>query len=119
MKYQEFKKKINYGTTTAFVYDSSNNCYNYSIGEINEDTFENTTPSTDYQIEEIDKYPTVKKVIIENFLIDIAPAAGIQDDGYDYIKNQIENGNAKLGIWENKTKYGTDIISTTVYLLIL
>ena len=47
MKYNEFIKNIEFGNATAFVYDSPNNRYIYSNGEITEDTFENVTDETE------------------------------------------------------------------------
>lgn len=116
MTYQEFTKNIEFGNTTAFVYDAPNNRYNYSSGEIYEKIFDNTTSETDFRIAGIDEYPEVKQVIIDNFLSDIAPAANVQDDGYDSVKKQLVNGKAKLGIWKEKNKSFT---TTTTYMLIL
>ena len=119
MTYQEFRKNIEFGNTTAFVFDAPNNRYNYSSGEIYDDVFDNITSETEFRIVGIDEYPEVKQVIIDNFLPEIEPAAGIQDDGYDSVKKQLNNGKAKLGIWDEETKYGPDEFTTTTYMLIL
>lgn len=50
MKYREFKKLINWGDTTAFVYDEPNNRYQYESGEINDAVFAKTTSGTDFDI---------------------------------------------------------------------
>lgn len=119
MTYKEFTKEITFGDFTAFVYDAPNNRYNYASDEITVDIFDNVTSDTEFHITGINSLPEVKEVIIDNFLSEIAPAAGIEDEGYDNIKANIEQGLAKVGYWEEETKYGPDTITTTVYMLIL
>lgn len=118
MTYQEFTKNIEFGNTTAFVYDSPNNRYNYSSGEICDEVFDNVDSDTEFTIVGIDELPEVKEVIIDNFLSEIAPAAGIEDEGYNMVKKQLNNGKAKVGYWDEETHYG-DTFTTRTYMLIL
>lgn len=119
MQYNEFIRKIGFGNLTAFVYDQENNRYNYASGEINDDIFENIVEGTEFRIENLDDYPQVKEVIVDNFLAEIAPASNVEDDGYNEVKRIIESGEAKVGIWSEETNYGGDIYETTIYMLIL
>jgi len=119
MTYQEFTKNIEFGNTTAFVYDSPNNRYNYSSGEICDEVFDNIDSDTEFTIVGIDELPEVKEVIVDNFLSEIAPAAGIEDEGYNMVKKQLNNGKAKVGYWDEETNYGPDTFTTRTYMLIL
>lgn len=119
MKYQEFTEGLTFGNFTAFVFDAPNSRYNYSSGEITDEIFDNVTSGTEFYVTDINSLPEVKEVIIDNFLSEIAPAAGVEDEGYNNIKADIEQGLAKVGYWEEETKYGPDAITTTVYILIL
>ena len=119
MTYQEFTEELTFGDYTAFVFDAPNNRYNYSSGEITDEIFDNVTSDTEFHVTGINSLPEVKEVIIDNFLSELAPAAGIEDEGYNNIKADIEQGWAKVGYWEEETKYGPDTITTTVYVLIL
>ena len=112
MKYNEFIKSIEFGNATAFVYDSPNNRYIYSNGEITEDTFENVTDETEFEIVGINELPEVKEVIVDNFLPELEPAANVEDDEYNEIKKRLETGNAKIGYWSEND--GND----DIYMLI-
>lgn len=107
MKYQDFIKNVTFGDMTAFVFDEPSNCNCYSSGEVDEDTFGNTTSDTEFEIKDINDYPEVKQIIIDNFLSEIAPAKGIEDENYNEVRNSIINGDCKLGIWKegNCTTY--------------
>jgi hypothetical protein len=119
MKYQEFIGNIELGNTTAFVYDAPNNRYNYSSGEINDDVFDNVDSDTEFTIVGIDELPEVKEVIIDNFLREIAPAANVEDEGYNMVQEQLTNGTAKVGYWDEDTHYGPETFTTRTYILIL
>lgn len=112
MKYNEFIKNIEFGNATAFVYDSPNNRYIYSNGEITEDTFENVTDETEFEIVGINELPEVKEVIVDNFLSELEPAANVEDDEYNEIKRRLETGDAKIGYWSEND--GND----DIYMLI-
>ncbi len=112
MKYNEFIKNIEFGNTTAFVYDSPNNRYIYSSGEITEDTFESVTDETEFEIVGINELPEVKEVIVDNFLSELEPAANVEDDEYNEIKKRLETGDAKIGYWSEND--GND----DIYMLI-
>jgi hypothetical protein len=112
MKYKEFIKNVEFGSTTAFVYDSPNNRYVYSSGEITESTFENITDETEFEIVCINKLPEVKEVIVDNFLSELEPAQGVEDDGYNEVKKRLETGDAKIGYWSEND--GND----DIYMLI-
>ena len=116
MKYQDFTNSITFGNYTAFVYDSPNNRYVYSAGDITDDTFANTNEETDFNIVPINDFPRVKEVIIDNFLPEIAPASNVQDDGYDEVKRLIESGEAQIGYWDDQNIFG---VEDTTYMLIL
>jgi hypothetical protein len=111
MKYNEFIKNIEFGNATAFVYDSPNNRYIYSNGEITEDTFEDVTDETELEIVGINELPEVKEVMVDNFLPELEPAPGVEDDEYNEIKKRLETGDAKIGYYE--------VGDTTTYVLIL
>lgn len=119
MKYQDFIENIEFGNTTAFVFDAPNSRYNYSSGEISEEVFENVDSDTEFTIVDIDELPRVKEVIIDNFLSEIAPAANVEDEGYDIAKKQLNDGKAKIGYWDEETHYGPDTFTTRTYMLIL
>lgn len=119
MKYREFIENIEFGNTTAFVYDSPNNRYTYSSGEICDDVFDNVDSDTEFTIVGINELPEVKEVIIDNFLSEIAPRVGVEDNGYDMVKKQLTNGRAKVGYWDEETHYGTNSFITCTYMLIL
>lgn len=105
MKYNEFINNIKFGIATAFVYDSPNNRYIYSSGEITEDTFESVTDETEFEIVGINELSEVKEVIVDNFLSELEPAANVEDDEYNEIKKSLETGDAKIGYWsENDGK---------------
>jgi hypothetical protein len=105
MKYNEFINNIKFGIATAFVYDSPNNRYIYSSGEITEDTFANVTEDTIFKVCNINDLPVVKSVMIENFLAELEPAENVEDDEYNEIKKRLETGDAKIGYWsENDGK---------------
>ena len=112
MKYNEFINNIEFGNATAFVYDLPNNRYIYSSGEITEGTFENVTEDTVFKIVGINELPEVKKVIVDNFLPELEPAANVEDDEYNEIKKRLETGNAKIGYWSEND--GND----NIYMLI-
>lgn len=115
MTYQEFTKELTFGNFTAFVFYTLNNRYRYSSGEITDEIFDDVTSDTEFHVTGINIVPRIKKVIIDNFLGEIAPAAGVEDEGYNNIKADIEQGRAKVGYWITKTKYGPD---TIVYVLL-
>jgi len=119
MTYQEFIKNINFGDTTAFVYDAPNNRYNYASGEIYDGVFDNVTTDTNFSIVGINELPQVKEAIVENFLAELEPAPGVEDEGYEAVKAALESGSARIGYWDNETKYGPDTFTTTTYMLIL
>lgn len=119
MKYNDFQNIINWGDTTAFVLDAPNNRYNYSSGVIDDDVFANIDADTEFSIVAIDELPEVKEIIIDNFLSELEPAEGVDDEGFNAIKSDLENGNAKIGYWNEETHYGTDSFTTTTYMLIL
>lgn len=119
MNYKEFKENLTWGDTTAFVYDAPNNRYNYSSGEIYEEVFDNTSDDTEFFIVGINELPNVKMVIEDNFLAELCPAQGIEDECYNDVKSRIENGDAKIGYWDEETHYGADTFTTTTYILIL
>lgn len=110
MNYQEFCKQINFGDTTAFVYDQPSSRYQYSSGVIDDDIFANA-PTDGYIIVGINDLPDVKEVIFDNFLIELKPASNIEDEGYNSVKQAIEDGTAKIGYWSEG--------DTTTYMLIL
>ena len=110
MNYQDFCKQITFGDTTAFVYDQPNSRYQYSSGEINEDIFANA-PADGYNIVGINDLQEVKEVVSDNFLSEIRPASGVEDEGYNSVKEAIESGTAKIGYWNEGM--------TTTYMLIL
>jgi len=112
MEYNEFIKNIEFGNTTAFVYDSPNNRYVYSSGEITESTFENVTDKTEFEIVGLNELPLVKEVIVDNFLSELEPAMNIEDDEYTEIKKRLETGDAKIGYWSEND--GND----DIYMLI-
>lgn len=124
MTYEQFTKNIKWGQTTAFVYKEialtfdSPNRYNYVLCEINENVFANA-PKDGYEITGIDDFPVVKEVIIDNFLEDWKPAAGMFDEGYKFIKRHIESGEAKIGWWHEPYKCGSDEYKIAIYMLIL
>lgn len=99
MKYKEFINNIKFGNATAFVYDSPNNRYIYSNGEITEGTFVNVTEDTVFEIVGVNDLPEVKRVIVDNFLPELEPAANVEDDEYNEIKKRLEKGDAKIGYW--------------------
>lgn len=111
MKYNEFIEYLTFGATTAFVYDSPNNRYVYSSGEIFEDIFEDVTEDTVFEVCNINDLPEVKSVMVENFLTELEPAENVQDDNYNEIKRRLESGDAKIGYYE--------VGNTTTYVLIL
>jgi hypothetical protein len=111
MKYNEFTEYLTFGDTTAFVFDSPNNRYVYSSGEIFEDKFEDATEDTVFNVCNINDLPEVKSVMVENFLPELEPAENIQDDEYNEIKRRLETGDAKIGYYE--------VGDTTTYVLIL
>lgn len=119
MKYQEFTKEIAFGKTTAFVYDSPNNRYQYASGEVCDEIFDHCISDTNFHIVGIDELPQVKEVIINNFLPELEPASNIEDENYSIVKEQLESGKAKIGYWEEEMNYGTDAYLTTTYMLIL
>jgi hypothetical protein len=119
MKYQEFIENFSFGDFTAFVYDSANCRYQYSSGEITDDTFAFTTSQTEFQIVGIDAFPAVKEVIIDNFLPEIAPAPGIEDYSYEEIKDLIESGRAELAVWDETHREGGRAFFVTNFMLIL
>ena len=112
MKYNEFINNIEFGNTTAFVYDSSNNRYIYSSGEITESTFENVTDATEFEIVGINELPEVKEVIVDNFLYELEPAANVADDEYNEVKKRLETGDVNIGYWSEND--GND----DIYMLI-
>ena len=113
MKYNEFIQNIKFGNATAFVYDSPNNRFVYSNGEITEDTFENVTEDTVFEIVGINELSEVKKVIVDNFLSDLEPAANVIDDEYNEIKKRLETGDAKIGYWSENG--GNDVIYMLIF----
>lgn len=113
MKYNEFIENIEFGNTTAFVYDSPNNRYTYASGEITEDIFNNISNETEFKICNINDLPDVKSVMVENFLAELEPAENVKDDEYTEIKRKLEAGNAKIGYWSEND--GND----DIYMLIL
>ena len=113
MKYNEFINNIEFGKATAFVYDSPNNRFVYSNGEISEDTFENVTEDTVFEIVGINELSEVKKVIVDNFLSDLEPAANVIDDEYNEIKKRLETGDAKIGYWSENG--GNDVIYMLIF----
>jgi len=119
MTYREFINNIEFGNTTAFVFDAPNNRYLYTSGEICEETFENVHSDTEFTIVGIDELPKVKEVIIDNFLSEIAPAANVVDEGYEIVKKQLNEGLAKVGYWDEETHNGPDTFTTRTYMLIL
>lgn len=119
MKYQDFIENIEFGNTTAFVFDAPNNRNLYTSGEICEETFENVHSDTEFTIVDIDELPKVKEVIIENFLSEMASVAGIENEDYNMVKKQLNNGKAKVGYWDEETHYGPDTFTTRTYMLIL
>ncbi len=112
MKYNEFIKSIEFGNATAFVYDSPNNRFVYSNGDITEDTFENVTENTVFEVCNINDLPVVKSVMIENFLAELEPSENVVDDEYNEIKKRLETGDAKIGYWSEND--GND----DIYMLI-
>ena len=112
MRYNEFIQNIKFGNATAFVYDSPNNRFVYSNGEITEDTFENITEDTVFEVCNINDLPEVKSVMIENFLAELEPAENVEDDEYNEIKKRLETGDAKIGYWSEND--GND----DIYMLI-
>lgn len=106
MKYREFIKQINWGDTTAFVHDSPKERYQYESGEINDAVFAKTTSGTDFDIAGINEFPEVKKVIADNFLAELEPANGVEDDGYNAVKDAIESGKARIGYWKKEYYFG-------------
>lgn len=119
MKYQEFINHFNFGDFTAFVFDQASSRYQYSSGEITDDTFAFTTSDTEFNIVGIDTYPQVKEVIIDNFLPEIAPAPNIEDDNYNEIKDIIESGRAQLAVWDETHHTGGNAFFVTNFMLIL
>ena len=112
MKYNEFIKNIEFGNTTAFIYDSPNNRYTYASGEITESTFENVTDATEFEIVGINELPEVKEVIVDNFLYELEPAANVADDEYNEVKKRLETGDVNIGYWSEND--GND----DIYMLI-
>lgn len=112
MKYNEFIKSIEFGNTTAFVYDSPNNRYVYSSGEITESMFESVTDETEFKIFNINELPKVKEVIVDNFLYELEPAANVADDEYNEVKKRLETGDVNIGYWSEND--GND----DIYMLI-
>ena len=110
MKYQVFKNQIGFGYTTAFVYDSPNNRYNYTSGVICNEVFDHIDANTEFTIVGINELPEVKRVIIDNFLCEI-------DD--EEAKELINDSTAKIGYWDEVTHYGHDTFTTRIYMLIL
>lgn len=119
MKYDQFIKYANIGDFSAFVYDYQNNRYEYASGEVNYNVFDYTSNDTEFFIAAIDDFPEVKQIIIDNFLAELSPAKDVVDDKYQEIERILLAGEAKVGYWDEYTKYGPDTIKTTVYMLIL
>lgn len=119
MKYEQFYNYVKFGDFTAFVYDDPKNRYVYSSREVYDNVFEQTTNDTDFTIVPIDDLIEVKKVIIDNFLPELEPAQNVEDKNYNEIERRLHAGEAQVGYWTVHTKYGSEIIETTVYMLIL
>lgn len=113
MKAKEFYKNINFGDTTAFVYDDPNGSRGvYASGEITEDTFCYTDIDTNFSIVKITEYPNIKEIIVDNFLSEIKPYEGVYDEAYEIVKHKLDSNDVCLGIW-------IDNNGVTNYMLIL
>lgn len=111
MTYKDFIKHVLFGNYTAFVFDSPNNRFTYSSGEINDDVFANAQKS-DFCIVGINDLPNIKQIILDNFLFEIRLARNVVDDDSNELKRQIDTGIAKIGYW-------TDDDGVDTYMLLL
>lgn len=99
---EEFERAIpcGYGDTTFFILDEPNNRYNY-VSSIIDDIFDNENmPKDGYSIEPIADYPEVAEEMYKNFVAEMCPAEGVEDEGFEDIKGRFERKEAHLGIWK-------------------
>lgn len=115
MKYEHFMKQVNWGDTTAFVYDGINR-FQFESGVINEDTFANVKGDTEIEISPIQNLPEVQEVMTSNWLKELEPANGVENDGYNWVKKHI--GDSLVAHWQEESRNCPGTI-TTVYMLIL
>lgn len=116
MTYEQFIENITFGNTTVLFYGSSNKLYGCASGTIiNENIFENITTETEFNIAEINKFPSLKKSILENCLTDLV--SDKHSKNYKALKTAIKSGNAKIGYWDEDIH--DDLEPLRTYMLIL
>ena len=101
MNKKEFIKHLDaiYGEYTAFVYDTPSNRYTYVGADVDDDLSGDLPDDFDYNIDNIGEFPRVKEVICNNFISELEPAYGVDDEYFNEIKSRIESGNAEVGWW--------------------
>ena len=102
MNKAEFINELEFGKTTAFVYDCESSRYQYVDGIIFEEFFEEDDDDKEFEIHELDELPEVKEVMLDNFVSDYFV-------NKEAIKNDILD-RGKIGSWKDG--------ETTIYMLI-
>lgn len=109
MKREMFKNIVNWGDTTAFVYDSPRNRYQYTSGEVSREVLEYTTPDTKFDVVPINTLPEVKEVMLDNLLAEMSSG-----EERDTVEAYIEHGLASVACWTEN-----DPDQTRAYMLML
>lgn len=93
--FRELESMVNYDDYTAFVYDDGTQTM-YSGGDINEDTMDVFYQAEYVEMYDMNELPDIKGLMQENLLEEFRPAEGVEDDGYNSMVADFENGRGKI-----------------------
>lgn len=109
INFEELENAVSYDDYTAFAYNDGTQIM-YSGGDINEDTMDVFYQAEYVEIYDMNELPVIKALMQENLLAEFKPAEGVEDDGYNSMVADFENGRGKIA------KCVSD--RTTIYMLV-
>jgi hypothetical protein len=95
INFAELENMVNYNDYTAFVYNDGTQTM-YSGGEISDDTLAPFYDADKIEVYGMNELLDIKELMQENFLAELEPAEGVDDEGYNSIATDFENGRGKI-----------------------